>query len=91
VPNCRTHAAVQDGGEIFERGGPYLARAAADLVPTSALLDTYSPEIFCTIRNYRDASFKAAKILGGNGYSSASHLSLVLPLTDTCIPITCRE
>ncbi|HEY2504112.1 MAG TPA: MCE family protein, partial [Mycobacterium sp.] len=42
------------GADIFQRGGPYLARGAADLVPTAELLDTYSPELYCTIRNYHD-------------------------------------
>ena len=36
------------GGDIFSSGGPYLVRGAADLVPTAQLLDTYSPELFCT-------------------------------------------
>jgi phospholipid/cholesterol/gamma-HCH transport system substrate-binding protein len=59
-----------NGTEIFERGGPYLARGAADLVPTAQLLDTYSPELFCTVRNYHDMEPKAASFLGGsNGYS----------------------
>jgi phospholipid/cholesterol/gamma-HCH transport system substrate-binding protein len=58
------------GGDIFERGAPYLVRGAADLIPTSGLLDEYSPELFCTIRNYSDADIKAVKVLGGNGYSS---------------------
>ncbi|WP_156659383.1 MCE family protein, partial [Mycobacterium sp. 852002-53434_SCH5985345] len=29
------------GADIFNRGGPYLARGAQDLVPTAQLLDTY--------------------------------------------------
>jgi phospholipid/cholesterol/gamma-HCH transport system substrate-binding protein len=57
------------GGEIFERGGPYLVRGTADLVPTSQLLDTYSPALFCTIRNFHDVQPKVAASLGGNGYS----------------------
>ncbi|OMC34001.1 MCE-family protein MCE1A [Mycobacterium sp. GA-1841] len=57
------------GGDIFERGGPYLVRGAQDLLPTSALLDKYSPALFCTIRNYHDAGPKLAGALGGNGYS----------------------
>jgi phospholipid/cholesterol/gamma-HCH transport system substrate-binding protein len=48
------------GAEIFNRGGPYFARAAKDLVPTSQLLDTYSPEIFCSIRNLHDGEPKVA-------------------------------
>ena len=34
------------GGDIFERGGPYLVRATEDLLPTTALLDEYSPDAF---------------------------------------------
>jgi phospholipid/cholesterol/gamma-HCH transport system substrate-binding protein len=59
------------GEEIFARGGPYLVRGAADLVPTAALLDTYSPELFCMIRNFHDAAPKVANAVGGNGYSLA--------------------
>ncbi len=65
------------GGDIFERGGPYLVRGAQDLLPTSALLDKYSPALFCTIRNYHDAGPKLAGALGGNGYSLQTH-SLVI-------------
>ncbi|MGA8332589.1 MAG: MCE family protein, partial [Mycobacterium sp.] len=48
------------GADIFNRGGPYFARGAKDLVPSAQLLDTYSPEIFCTIRNLHDAEPKVA-------------------------------
>jgi phospholipid/cholesterol/gamma-HCH transport system substrate-binding protein len=65
------------GADIFERGGPYLARGAKDLVPTSELLNTYSPEIFCTLRNYHDIEPKAAEFLGGNGYSLIDHAELL--------------
>lgn len=57
------------GADIFQRGGPYFARGAQDLVPTAELLDTYSPEIFCTLRNYHDEEPKLRTYLGGNGYS----------------------
>lgn len=58
------------GEDIFKRGGPYLQRGAADLVPTAQLFDTYSPEIFCTIRNYYDEEPAAyATTGGGNGYA----------------------
>lgn len=57
------------GEDIFRRGGPYLQRGLADLVPTAQLLDTYSPSIFCTIRNYHDEEPAAyATTGGGNGY-----------------------
>ena len=65
------------GADIFERGGPYLARGDKDLVPTAQLLDTYSPELFCTVRNYHDIEPKAASFLGGNGYSLNAHTELL--------------
>jgi phospholipid/cholesterol/gamma-HCH transport system substrate-binding protein len=65
------------GAEIFEKGGPYLVRGAQDLIPTSELLDEYSPALFCTIRNYHDVEPRIAASLGGNGYSLNTH-SLVL-------------
>ncbi|OBI40135.1 MCE family protein [Mycobacterium colombiense] len=61
------------GAELFNKGGPYLARGAEDLVPTAQLLDTYSPELFCTVRNYHDIEPKASAFLGGNGYSLVAH------------------
>jgi phospholipid/cholesterol/gamma-HCH transport system substrate-binding protein len=57
------------GADIFERSGPYLVRGAEDLIPTSELLDEYSPSLFCTIRNFHDVEPKVAASLGGNGYS----------------------
>jgi len=65
------------GGEVFEKGGPYLVRSAADLVPTTALLDEYSPALYCTIRNYHDVEPKVASSLGGNGYSLRTHSELL--------------
>jgi phospholipid/cholesterol/gamma-HCH transport system substrate-binding protein len=66
------------GGEVFEKGAPYLVRGAADLVPTSALLDEYSPEIFCTIRNYHDSAKDFSYFGGGkNGYSLNLHDELL--------------
>ncbi|WP_319428552.1 MCE family protein [Mycobacterium sp. RTGN5] len=62
------------GADIFERGGPYFVRGQADLIPTAKLLDTYSPEILCTIRNY--ATSTAAESAGGNGYSIDFHIGL---------------
>jgi phospholipid/cholesterol/gamma-HCH transport system substrate-binding protein len=61
--------AGKTGEDIFTRGGPFLSRGAADLVPTAALLDTYSPALFCTVRNFHDAAPKIARAAGGNGYS----------------------
>jgi phospholipid/cholesterol/gamma-HCH transport system substrate-binding protein len=64
-------------GDVFERGGPYLVRGAADLVPTAKTLDTYSPALFCTIRNYALAAPKVARALGGNGYSLRTNTQII--------------
>jgi phospholipid/cholesterol/gamma-HCH transport system substrate-binding protein len=53
----------------LERGGPYLVRGAADLVPTTKLLDDYHAMILCTTRNFHDVQPLVARTLGGNGYS----------------------
>ncbi|BBX76121.1 MCE family protein [Mycobacterium shinjukuense] len=57
------------GADVFGRGGPYLVRGAADLVPTGQLLDEYSPEIVCAIRNYNEAAPRIRTALGFNGYA----------------------
>jgi phospholipid/cholesterol/gamma-HCH transport system substrate-binding protein len=62
----------KNGEDIFAKGGPYLVRGAADLVPTAELLDTYSPALFCTIRNFHDAAPLILNAAGGNGYSLAA-------------------
>ncbi|OBB69787.1 MCE family protein [Mycobacterium sp. 852014-50255_SCH5639931] len=61
------------GADVFGRGGPYLARGAADLVSSGQLLDEYSPEIFCTIRNFNEVGPKIHNALGDNGYSLGAH------------------
>ncbi len=76
------------GADIFNRGGPYLARGAADLVPSAQLLDTYSPEIFCTLRNYHDVEPKVAAFLGGNGYSQNTHTELLSGLGLLANPVS---
>jgi phospholipid/cholesterol/gamma-HCH transport system substrate-binding protein len=58
--------------DSIERGGPYLVRGAADLIPTTKLMDDYRGEIFCTIHNFSEVQPRAAAALGGNGYSLAS-------------------
>ena len=62
------------GADVFERGAPYFIAGQRDLVPTTRLLDTYSPELFCMIRNY--ATSKAKESAGGNGYSIDFHIGL---------------
>ena len=63
---------ASDAADNFERGGPYLVRGAADLVPTTRLLDDYQGEIVCSIRKFSDVQKRSAAVLGGNGYSLAS-------------------
>ncbi|MEZ0365586.1 MCE family protein [Mycobacterium sp. pUA109] len=58
------------GEDIFNRGGPYLVRGTADLVPTSELLDTYSPEYFCMLRNFHDVAPKVFAAFGGDNHYS---------------------
>lgn len=66
-----------NAGDIFERGGPYLVRGAQDLLPTSELLDYYSPEFFCLIRNFAEGAPKIAASLGGNGYSLQTKTQII--------------
>ncbi|APE14688.1 MCE family protein [Mycolicibacterium pallens] len=58
-----------NAADVFERSQPYFVRGMADLVPSAQLLDTYSPEIFCGIRNIAQAAPSALEAFGGNGYS----------------------
>ena len=63
--------------ETLSRTAPFLIRLAADLVPTSRLLNYYSPEVFCTIRNVAEVVPAALSAFGGNGYSLSTHSSLI--------------
>ena len=65
------------GADVFERGMPYFVRLMSDLVPTTQLLNTYSPELFCMIRNYAEVLPLALASFGGNGYSLADRAALV--------------
>ena len=57
------------GADVFEAGAPYFIAGQRDLVPTSRVLDKYSPELFCMIRNFAQANSLALDSFGGNGYS----------------------
>ena len=57
------------GADVLEKGAPYLVRSLADLVPTSQLLNTYSPQLHCMLRNYAETLPLALSSFGGNGYS----------------------
>jgi len=63
---------ASDAADSFERGGPYLVRGAADLIPTTKLLDDYRGMIFCAIRKIAAAQKRSAAVVGGNGYSLAT-------------------
>jgi phospholipid/cholesterol/gamma-HCH transport system substrate-binding protein len=78
-----------NAGDILERGGPYLGRGAADLVPTTELLDTYSPELYCTVRNFHDVEPKIAAVTGGhNGYSLTTESELISGLGLLANPVS---
>jgi phospholipid/cholesterol/gamma-HCH transport system substrate-binding protein len=63
---------ADSAADSFDRGGPYFVRAAADLLTTSKLFDYYSPQLFCTLRNFAEIQERVAKTIGGNGYSLAT-------------------
>ncbi len=66
--------------DSLERGGPYLVRAAEDLLPTTKLLDDYRGMIFCTIHNYAEVAPRLSQVLGGdNGYALKSFGTISLP------------
>ena len=65
------------GADVLERGAPYFVRLMSDLVPTTQLLDTYSPQLYCMIKKYADVLPAANAGFGGNGYSLADRASLV--------------
>jgi phospholipid/cholesterol/gamma-HCH transport system substrate-binding protein len=58
------------GADIFTRSKPYLIRLLADLLPTAKLLDTHSPAVFCTLRNFADLAPKVAVLESGNHYAA---------------------
>ncbi len=66
------------GAEVLDRSRPHLVQTLAELVPTTGLLDTYSPELFCTIRDFAEVEPKVAAVEGlGNGYSLRAHTMLI--------------
>lgn len=73
-------AAVGFGGtgtDVVNRTTPFLVRDLADLVPTSQLLDEYSPALLCTLRNFHDIAPKISDALGKNGYASNTATELI--------------
>lgn len=65
------------GTDVVGRAAPYLIRGLSDTVPTARLLDTYSPEILCTLRNTAELAPVALQSFGGNDYSLAARTALL--------------
>jgi phospholipid/cholesterol/gamma-HCH transport system substrate-binding protein len=66
------------GADVLDKTRPHLVQTLLQLVPTTDLLDTYSPELFCTIRNVAEVAPAVAAAEGtGNGYSLRTHTQLV--------------
>jgi phospholipid/cholesterol/gamma-HCH transport system substrate-binding protein len=66
------------GAEVLQASRPHVVQTLAELVPTTELLDTYSPELFCTIRNAAEVQPRVAEAEGrGNGFSLRARTQLV--------------
>ncbi|WP_156296920.1 MCE family protein [Mycobacterium paragordonae] len=66
------------GADVVDRSRTPLVQTLAALVPTSELLDTYSPELYCTIRNAAQVAPAVGAAEGsGNGYSLRAHTQIV--------------
>jgi phospholipid/cholesterol/gamma-HCH transport system substrate-binding protein len=66
------------GSDVLNKSEPHLAQTLLQLAPVSALLDTYSPELACAIRNAGEVEPTVAAAEGaGNGYSVRVHTQLV--------------
>jgi phospholipid/cholesterol/gamma-HCH transport system substrate-binding protein len=66
------------GADVLEASRGHLVQTLAELAPTTELLDTYSPELFCTIRNAADVEPAVAAAEGrGSGYSLRARAALL--------------
>ncbi len=66
------------GADVLDQSRPHLVQTLTQLTPVSGLLDTYSPELFCAIRNAAEVAPAVAAAQGtGNGYSMRVHTQLV--------------
>ncbi|MDI3313118.1 MAG: MCE family protein [Mycobacterium sp.] len=65
------------GADVLDRSRQHLVQTLTELVPTTGLLDTYSPELFCTIRNAAEVAPAVANTEAGNGYSVRVHTQVV--------------
>ena len=78
------------GEDIFTRSKPYLIRLLADLSPTAQLLDIYSPEVFCMLRNFAELAPKVAVLESGNHYSAQLGVALAGTENPYVYPDNCR-
>jgi phospholipid/cholesterol/gamma-HCH transport system substrate-binding protein len=67
---------ANNANDVFTRAQPFLERLTADLKPTAHLLDTYSPQVLCTIRNFADVAPKVAQLESGNHYAAQLGVSI---------------
>ena len=74
---------------MFERGEPYFVRGQADLIPTAQVLDKYSPQFYCQLRNEAEALQLANASFGGNGYSLDTVTEFLGAPNPTSIRTTC--
>lgn len=75
------------GAETTDRFGPYFARVIADTIPVAEVLDTYSPELFCAVRNLAQGAPKVYQFLGGgDGYALDTVSELVSPANPYIYP-----
>lgn len=64
--------------DVLDRSKTPLYNTLATLTSTTGLLDTYSPELFCSIRNAADVAPAVGTAGGlGNGYSLRAHTLLL--------------
>lgn len=69
---------ANSGADVLDKSRPHLVQTLLQLVPTTSLLDTYSPELYCTIRNVAEVRPAVAAAEGsGNGYSLKAHTQIV--------------
>lgn len=57
------------GADVLQESRSHLVQTLDQLVPVTGLLDTYSPEVFCAIRNAAEVAPAVADVEAGNGYS----------------------
>jgi phospholipid/cholesterol/gamma-HCH transport system substrate-binding protein len=66
------------GADVIDRSRTHLVQTLSELAPTTELLNTYSPELFCSIRNAAEVAPVVAAAEGTrDGYSLRVHTQVV--------------